>query len=136
MEHSLLGDDHEGFRGRVPAIRDHLFGGADLISKKTDHLRALGMGDHKRFGMFSACPFDAVPCVFHVDIAASLPEIHGTPRLFGDPGAKILIRDKENGSVRRCCPDDVDGIAAGADDIGQGLHPRAAIDVGDDIIVF
>jgi len=94
------------------------------------------MGDNFRIGIFPARPLDAVPRVFHVDVAASLPEIHRASRLFDDPGPKVLIRHKEDRTINRSRLHDPDGIPAGADDIGKCLHSGTAIDVGNDEVVF
>lgn len=136
MKHSLFCDDDEGLRRRVLAEGDHLLGRADLIGKKLHGLRALGMGHDDGIGVLALRPLNAITSVLHVNVAATLPEIHGPCGLLDHPGPKILIRDKENRAILRGSVDNSNGIAACADDIGKGLHSGAAVDVGDDEVVL
>ena len=59
-----------------------------------------------------------------VHVTVALPELHRAPGLFHDPLAEILIRHEEDVAVRRRGLDDLDGVAAGADDIARAPSPR------------
>ena len=136
MEHSLLGDDDEGIGRGVLAEGDHLLGRADFISQQTHGLRALRMGHHEGVGMLTLCSLDAVTRIFHVNVAGSLPEIHGAACLLHDPSSEILIWNEEYVAIFGSGLDYLYGVATSTDDIGEGLHSGAAVDVGNDEVVL
>ena len=86
--------------------------------------------------VFLANLSDAAGRELHVDITIALPKIHWTPGPLDHPRTQVLIGNKKNISIRRSAPDDFLGVAAGADHVGERLHPGAAIDVGDDVIIL
>ena len=57
----------------------------------------------------------------------------GPPGLFHHPRAQIFIRHKEQIAILGRGLDNLDRIAAGADDIAKRFHFRAAVDVSDRI---
>ena len=94
------------------------------------------MGYDWGFGEFFLDFEDAISGEFHMDVAGSLPQVHGAAGLFHDPGAEIGIGHEQDISIGRNVFHDAHGIAAGADDIAEGLDMAAAVDVGDHIIVL
>ena len=99
-------------------------------------MRALGVSDNRSGGVGRADFFDALTGEFDVDVAVALPERHGTSGLFGDPRAKVFVRDKEDVAVGGDTFDNFHRVAARADDIGERFDPGRAIDVSDDVIVL
>ena len=71
-----------------------------------------------------------------MDITIALPEIHRAAGPFPDPGPKILVGHEKDISVRRSAPHDSLGVPAGADHVGERFHARAAIDVGDNVVIL
>ena len=62
-------------------------------------------------------------------VTVAAPERHRPPCLFHDPRAEVFVRHEQNVFLLRRGLDDFDRVAAGADDVAQGLHCCAAIDV-------
>ena len=59
----------------------------------------------------------------------------GRPGLLHDPLAEVLVGHEQQVLVLGRGVDDLDGVAAGADDVAERLHCRAAVDVGDGVEV-
>ena len=94
------------------------------------------MGHHEGVGMLTLCSLDAVTRIFHVDVAGSLPEIHGPACLLHDPSSEILIRNEEYVAIFGSGLDYLYGVSTSTDNIGEGLHSGAAVDVGNDEVVL
>ena len=97
---------------------------------------AFGVGDDGCIRIFGTDAFDALAGELDVHVAIPLPERHGAPGLFHDPGAEILVGDKKNVPVRGDIFDDLHRVAARADDVRERFHPRRTVDVGHDVEVF
>ena len=136
VKHAGFGDDDEGLGRRLPAVADHFLGRAHFVGEDAHGVRALGVSDNRSGGVGRADFFDALTGEFDVDVAVALPERHGTSGLFGDPRAKVFVRDKEDVAVGGDTFDNFHRVAARADDIGERFDPGRAIDVSDDVIVL
>ena len=119
-----------------PAPADHLLRGADFVGEHADGVGALGMGDDFRVGVLGLDALDGGLGEFDVDVAIAFPEVHFAAGFFRDPCAEVLVGDEEDIAVRGGGADDADGVAAGADDVGEGFDAGGAIDVGDDVVVL
>src|SRR2546423_13643687 len=94
------------------------------------------MRDHRRARMPGANRADAARGEFDMNVTVTLPQIHFSTCPLDHPGAEILIRHEKNVAISWCGAHDLLGIAARANDVGERFHSRAAIDVGDDVIIF
>lgn len=79
---------------------------------------------------------DASRGELNVDITVALPQIHRTPGSLDDPRTEVLIRHKEDVTIGGRGANDFLGVAACADDIGEGFHAGAAINVGNDVVIL
>jgi hypothetical protein len=71
-----------------------------------------------------------------VDVTVAAPKRHGPSGFLHHPRAKIFVRHKQQILLFRRGINDLDGVAAGANDVGEGLHFGAAIDVGDGVKIW
>ena len=94
------------------------------------------MRDDRRVRILALDALDAARGELDVDVTVALPQIHLAAGLLHDPRAEILVGHEEDIAVGRRGPDDFLRVAARADDVGERFHAGAAIDVGDDVIVF
>jgi hypothetical protein len=136
MQHAGLGDDDEGVGWMIATVMDHFLGGTDFVGEHAHRVGAFRVGDDGSVGILLMDAGDAVAGELDMDVAGALPEVHFTAGLLHDPGAEVLIGDKQDGAVLRGGLDDFDRIAAGADAIAEGFDVGAAVDVGDDVVVF
>lgn len=133
VEHpGFRGDDDSGC-GRLSAPLDHFLGGTDDIGEHADGAGAFRVGDQWGIGMLVPDAADGGVGPFDVDVAIAFPEGHGAAGLFHHPAAEVFVGDKEQIAVGGGGVDDADGVAAGADDIAEGLHGGGAIDIGDGV---
>ena len=70
-----------------------------------------------------------------VGVTIALPQGHGATGLFHDPGTEVFVGHEQEIAIFGRGVDDFDGVAAGADDVAEGFHFRAAINIGDGIKV-
>jgi hypothetical protein len=59
------------------------------------------------------------------------PQSHGAAGLFHDPRPEVFIGHKQQVAVLGRGLNDLDGIAAGADDVAERFDIRTAVDVSD-----
>lgn len=131
MDNARLGHNDELLRGIVLAVGDHFFRRANGVGKFADFAEALGV-DHD-FGLrITRLGLEhGVAAEFDVGVTIAFPERHRTTGLFDDPLAEVFVGDEEQVFVFGGGIDDLLGVAAGDDDVAQGFHGGAAIDVGD-----
>lgn len=118
------------------AVMDHFFGAADDVGEHAHGVGAFWVGDDSGVGIFFFDLVDAVAGELDVDVAGAFPEIHLASGLFHDPRAEVLVGNEEDGAIFGCGFDDFDGVAAGADAVAEGFDSCAAVDVGDDVVIF
>src|SRR4051812_13323573 len=90
----------------------------------------------RRAGMFGVDCSDAASGELDMNITIALPQIHRTPGPLDHPGSEILVGDEEDVAIGGRSADDLLGIAACADDIGERFHAGAAIDISDDVVIL
>jgi hypothetical protein len=105
----------------APAKVNHLFRGANLVGQQADGLGAFGMGDQRGVGELAADARDSGVGELDVRVTTALPQGHLPARLLHHPGAEVLVRDEQQVALFGGGVDDFDGVAAGANDIAQGL---------------
>src|SRR5580692_10265655 len=94
------------------------------------------MHDDFRVGKLLAHAQYGVAAELDVRVTIPAPQSHRAAGLFHDPRAEIFIWHEEQITVFGRGIDDFYRIAAGADDIAEGLYFRAAIDVSDGVKVW
>ena len=94
------------------------------------------MRDDRRARILGMDGADAARRELDVDVTVTLPKIHPAPGALDYPGTEVLIGHEKNIAIGRRGADNFLGVATGANDVGERLHPCAAIDVGDDVVIF
>ena len=102
-------------------------------SKKV--LLTLRMGDYFSIGMLQLQPEDCLLVEGFMNNAASWPEGELTTALLLNPAAQVLVRRKQHWTILRKLFHQINGIAAGADQVALCFHGRRAVDVAHDEMV-
>lgn len=136
VEHAFFCGDDEIFGLGGFGVVHHFFGGANDVGEHSDAKGAFGVCDEFGVGIFFADFGDTVPGELDVNVTGTLPKIHFSAGLLHDPTAEVLIGNEEDVAVGRSGLHDGFRIAAGANDIAQGFDVGAAVDVGDDVVIF
>ena len=94
------------------------------------------MRDDRRARILGMDRADTARGELDVDVTVTLPKIHPASGVLDHPGAEVLVGHEKNIAIGRRGADNFLRVAAGADDVGERLHPCAAIDVGDDVVIL
>jgi len=118
---------------RLSGKLDHQFSAAHFVGEVTDGLDAFGVGDDRRIGKLDTGFLQRLYGEENVGVTAAGPELHLATGFLGDPLAEVLVGHEKNFPVGGHLVDDLDRVAAGADDVAERLHRGGAVDVGDDV---
>ena len=110
-------------------VTEQLAGGADEVGQIQEVLLAFGMGDHLRLRMLQLQLQQGLLAEGFVHGAAPRPQRQFTPALALHPTPQVAVRREQHRPVLRQLPHQINGIAAGADQVALGLHRRRAVDV-------
>ena len=136
MQQARFSDDDDFARGRFLAKCHHFFRRTNFVCEHAHGVGAFRMRDHRRVWILLANFANAPGRELDVHVTSPLPQIHFAPSPLHHPRAQILIGHEKNISIVRRGAHNFVRVTARADHVRLRLHARAAIDVGDHIIIF
>ena len=129
MQDPRFRQNDEAVAGALFGVIQQLAGGSNEIRQVQQILLALGVGDHFSPGMFVLEGQHSFFAEGLVNDAASRPEGQLATALLLNPAPQVLIGCEQNGLIGRQLVHQINGIAAGADQIALRLHCGRAVDV-------
>ena len=129
MENPRLGEHNEAVGCAGLRVLEQLAGGTDEVGQIQQVLLALRVGDHLRLRMLELQLQQGLFAEGLMHGAASWPQRQLPAALALHPASEIAIRCKQHRPVLRQLTNEVNGVAAGADQVALGLHGGGAVDV-------
>src|SRR6266508_2334173 len=130
VDDPFLRRDQERLAGRRRHVDQNRARRADVIGMAQDRFRAFRMRGQERAGILCLESHDLALGELLVHDAGARPERHRPPELLRQKGAHVAVGREEDLFLGRDRAHDLLGVGGGHDDVGEGLHGRRAVDVG------